>query len=73
MNLFKASIQSCGKEKEFEVSELSMNLFEARSELLMVWLWKEAEQWKGESNHFCDETITVIGLAIERQLGRSSG
>ena len=63
--LFKKTVSSCGKEKEFEVRRLSLNLYEAHSGYFFLQLWKTADSWKGSTNFFCEETIQAVGKTID--------
>jgi hypothetical protein len=70
--LFHKEISSCGSKKDFVVSKISHNLYEAKAASHVALLWKEGEQWKSSSNFICEEMAAIIGNEIEAFLKKRS-
>ena len=66
--MFRKEITSCGNTKEFSITKMSQNLYEAKAEENVALLWKEGDQWKSSSNFVCDETAALLGAAISSYL-----
>ena len=65
-NTFSCIINSCGKQKEFTVSVISIDYYEATCNQAVIWLWRRGGQWSGSTNSYCEETVQAIGAAIDR-------
>jgi len=63
---FSCTVTSCGQQKEFTVSVISLDYFEATCNHSIVWLWRRQGAWTGSTNAYCEETVQAIGAAIDR-------
>lgn len=56
----------------FTIYRLSENLFQAKSELEIIVLWKTNENWEGVSNMGESAFIEQIGYAIDKHYSKTN-
>jgi len=72
LHLFSADLLYNGLKQSFSVYQLADNLYQAKSSLEVVVLWKKDNNWEGTGNIEETSLIELIGSAIDKHFSTTN-